>query len=213
MTGVQTCALSIYQTWAFNLEKKNEGIRTASKVQYVYEGYNFKKLCYSWNGKMRVLNQILSRDWLRTRIRIMGGAYGASASISPTGMIYFSSYRDPNLKETFETYQGAADYLTKFEADEPGMTRFIIGTIAGMDMPQSNVQRGDQAVNYYFTKRKAEDLQRDRDAVITTKVEDIRGFAGMIREMVNQRNYCVYGNSDKLNASKELFDNMIQVDR
>ncbi len=203
----------VYQTWAFNLEKKNEGIRTASKVQYVYEGYNFKKLGYSWNGKMRVLNQILSRDWLRTRIRIMGGAYGASASISPTGMIYFSSYRDPNLKETFETYQGAADYLTKFEADEPGMTRFIIGTIAGMDMPQSNVQRGDQAVNYYFTKRKAEDLQRDRDAVITTKVEDIRGFAGMIRDMINQRNYCVYGNSDRLNASKELFDSMIQVDR
>ena len=143
----------------------------------------------------------------------MGGAYGASANISPTGMIFFSSYRDPNLKETFETYASTADYLTKFEADEPGMTRYIIGTISGMDMPQSNLQRGDQAVNYFFTKRKAADIQRDRDAVIATKVEDIRGFAGMIKAITDQHNWCVYGNSDKLNASKELFDNLIQVDR
>ncbi len=202
-----------YQNWKFTLNKKNEGIRSASKVQYVYEGYNFKKLGYSWDGKMRVLNQILSRDWLRTRIRIMGGAYGAGASISPTGMIYFSSYRDPNLKETFDTYAGAADYLTKFEANEPVMTRYIIGTIAGMDMPQSNVQRGDQAVYYYFTKRSADDLQRDREAVIATKVNDIRGFAKMIRDMTDQHTYCVYGNADKVNASKELFDSLIEVDR
>ncbi|MCX6277815.1 MAG: insulinase family protein [Bacteroidetes bacterium] len=203
----------VYQTWTFKPEKKNEGILAASKVQYVYEGYNFKKLGFSWNGKMRVLNQILSRDWLRTRIRIIGGAYGAAANISPTGMIFFSSYRDPNLKETFETYSGASDYLAKFEADEPGMTRYIIGTVAGMDMPQSNVQRGDQAMNYYFTKRTAEDLQRDRDAVIATTVDDIRGFAAMIKAMTGQRAWCVYGNSDKLNASKELFDSLIQVDR
>lgn len=201
------------QHWVFNIEKKNEGIRSASKVQYVYEGYDFKKLGYSWNGKMRVLNQILSRDWLRTRIRIMGGAYGAGASISPTGIIYFSSYRDPNLKETFDTYEGAADYLAKFEADEPVMTRYIIGTIAGMDMPQSNVQRGDQAVYYYFTKRSAEDLQRDREAVINTKVEDIRGFAQFIKDMVKQKTWCVYGNSDKLDASRELFNKLIQLDR
>ncbi|MBK7031421.1 MAG: insulinase family protein [Bacteroidales bacterium] len=60
------------QTWSFDFDSKNEGITTASKVQYVYEGYNYKKLGYEWDAKMRVLNVILSRDWLRQQIRVIG---------------------------------------------------------------------------------------------------------------------------------------------
>ncbi len=69
-----------YREWAFDLKKKNEGLLAASKVQYVIEGYDFKKLGYAWNGKMRVLQQILTSDWLQTRIRVVGGAYGGFCS-------------------------------------------------------------------------------------------------------------------------------------
>ena len=202
-----------YQTWAFTFEKKNEGIKTAAKVQYVYEGANYKKLGYTWNGKMRVLNMILSRDWLRQRIRVMGGAYGAGSNISPTGLTFFYSYRDPNLKETFETFDGSVDFLKNFKADETAMTRYILGTVSQMDLPQTNVQKGDLAVNYYFTKRKAEELQQDRDAVISTKASDIIGFAGMINDLLQQKTICVYGNADKIENDKSLFGKMITVER
>ncbi|MCK4700740.1 MAG: hypothetical protein KAT38_10410, partial [Bacteroidales bacterium] len=55
--------------WKFDFTNKNEGLLTVSKVQYVIKGYNFKKLGYEWDGKMRVLNQILSTDWLQNQIR------------------------------------------------------------------------------------------------------------------------------------------------
>ena len=200
------------QTWTFNFEKKNEGILTASKVQYVYEGYNFKNLGYAWDGRMRVLNLILSRDWLRQRIRVMGGAYGANANISPTGLISFSSYRDPNLKETFDVFNSTVDFLNKFDADETAMTRYIIGTISTLDIPQTNSQKGETAVNYYFTKRKSEELQKDRDAVLTTKATDIKGFAKMINDMLQQKAVCVYGNSDKINSLQDLFKNLVKFD-
>jgi len=200
------------QKWSFNFEKKNEGILTASKVQYVYEGYNFKKLGYAWDGKMRVLNLILSRDWLRQRIRVMGGAYGASSSISPSGLMYFSSYRDPNLKETFDVYTSTVEFLDKFDADETTMTRYIIGTISQLDMPQTNVQKGETAMNYYFTKRTAKEIQKDRDDIIATKPADIKGFSKMINDMLQQKAVCVYGNADKINASKDLFGNVLKFD-
>ncbi|MEI6884089.1 MAG: insulinase family protein [Bacteroidota bacterium] len=200
------------QTWTFNFEKKNEGILTASKVQYVYEGYNFKNLGYAWDGKMRVLNLILSRDWLRQRIRVVGGAYGASANISATGLISFSSYRDPNLKETFDVYSATVDFLNKFDADETAMTRYIIGTISTLDIPQTNSQKGESAMNYYFSKRKPEEIQKDRDAILTTKASDIKGFSKMINDMLQQRAVCVYGNADKINASKDLFKDLVKFD-
>ena len=90
--------------WAFDFDKKNEGLKTASKVQYVVKGYNFKKLGYEYDGKLKVLNQILSRDWLQNQVRVIGGAYGGFCGFSNSGNVYFASYRDPNLKETIENY-------------------------------------------------------------------------------------------------------------
>ncbi|MCK4699563.1 MAG: hypothetical protein KAT38_04500, partial [Bacteroidales bacterium] len=103
--------------WKFDFANKNEGLLTASKVQYVIKGYNFKKLGYEWDGKMRVLNQILSRDWLQNQIRVIGGAYGGFCGFSPSGDVFFASYRDPNLKETLDNYDATPRFLHDFEAD------------------------------------------------------------------------------------------------
>ena len=201
------------QQWTFKLDKRNEGIQTASKVQYVIEGYNFKKLGYKWDGKMRVLDQILSTDWLQTRIRVIGGAYGGYSSISPSGLLTFNSYRDPNLRETLENYKGTIDYLGTFEADKKAMTRYIIGTIASLDQPMTNSQKGDLAVSFYFSKRTQDDLQRDRNSVLTTKSEDIRGYAKMIQDVLSQNAFCVYGNAAKIQSENKLFGNLIQVEK
>lgn len=127
--------------WKFDFKKKNEGLKTASKVQYVVKGYDLKKLGYEYNGKMRVLNQVLSTDWLQKQVRVIGGAYGGFAGISSSGNVYFASYRDPNLSETLDNYNNTPEYLDKFDADSKEMTRFIIGTISRMDGPMTASQK------------------------------------------------------------------------
>jgi presequence protease len=199
--------------WSFRLEKKNEGIQTASKVQYVVEGYNYKKLGYAWNGKLRVLSQVLSTDWLQQQIRVIGGAYGGFSSFSPSGMATFNSYRDPNLKETLDNYSGTVDYLRKFDSDNKTMTRYIIGTIASVDRPLTTSQKGDQAVTMYFNKRTRKELQQDREAVLGTSAADIRGFSDLVRDVIAQRALCVYGNSEKISANKDLFGSLVRIDQ
>ena len=61
------------------------------------------------------------------------------------------------------------------------MTRFIIGTIADMDNPLTPSQKGFQAVEYYYENVTPEKLQQGRDAVLSTKVEDIRNMPGHYR--------------------------------
>lgn len=200
-------------TWDFILEKRNEGLQAASNVQYVIKGYNFKKLGYSWNAKMRVLNQLLSTDWLQTRIRVIGGAYGGFSSISPMGNFTFNSYRDPNLMSTLENYGNTAAYLNAFDADPKLMTRYIIGTISEMDSPLTPSQKGDQAVSLFFTQRTAEEMQHDRDAVLSTTPDDIRGFTQLVTDVLKQDALCVYGNADRLTTDQSLFDILVKIDR
>ncbi|MEI7661594.1 MAG: insulinase family protein [Bacteroidota bacterium] len=202
-----------YNSWDFDLVRRNEGLQAASNVQYVVSGYNFKKLGYSWNAKMRVLNQVLSTDWLQTRIRVIGGAYGGFSSISPSGNFTFNSYRDPNLGNTIENYRNTPGYLDTFDADPRLMSRYIIGTISEMDSPLTASQKGDQAVSMFFSRRTAEEMQHDRDEVLSTTAEDIRGFSQLVSDILAQNNLCVYGNSDRLAADQSWFDSLVKVDR
>jgi Zn-dependent M16 (insulinase) family peptidase len=200
------------QTWNLEPVKKNEGLMAPSKVQYVVAGYDYKKLGYTWNGKMRVLSQVLSTDWLQQQIRVIGGAYGGWSSISPGGQMTFNSYRDPNLRETIDNYAGTVVYLEKFSAGETDMTRYIIGTIAGIDQPLTPSGEGDRAFGYYFTRRTAAEIQADRDAVLSTTADDIRKFAPMVKEVLGQKAWCVYGNAEKLKKDKDLFNSLVGLD-
>ncbi|MCX6281742.1 MAG: insulinase family protein [Bacteroidetes bacterium] len=201
------------KTWALDPQPKNEGFLTPSKVQYVVAGFDYKQLGYKWDGKMRVLSQILSTDYLQTRIRVMGGAYGGWSTISPIGNITFNSYRDPNLKQTLDNFKGIPEYLKSFEADDKEMTRYILGTVSSIDRPLTASQKGDQAFSYYFNKRTEKAIQDDRTAVIGTKAADIKAFAKMIQDVLDKNEFCVYGNSDKINADKVLFKNLVNIQK
>ncbi|MDP4115489.1 MAG: insulinase family protein [Bacteroidota bacterium] len=192
--------------WNFDLVKKNEGFLTTSKVQYVIKGFNIKRLGYKWNGKINVLSQILSTDWLQTRLRVLGGAYGGFSNFYQNGDVFFNSYRDPNLKETLVNYDAIPDYLDKLEINDVDMTRYIIGTISNLDAPMTSVQKGNKAIRYYMEKTKPEDIQKDRNDILATSLSDIKSMKQMMKDVVDQNNICVYGNEQKILSQKELFN-------
>lgn len=204
---------AVPQVWDFKMQNLNEGILAASNVQYIVKGSDFKKLGYQWNGKMRVLNQILSTDWLQTRIRVIGGAYGGFSSISPNGTLTFSSYRDPNLRGTIDNFNETAGYLSTFAADDQSMARYIIGTIADLDAPLTPSQKGEHATTLFLSQRTHEELQLERDAVLSTTQEDIRNFQHLVTSSMAQNVICAYGNADQLTADQSLFQNLIRIEQ
>ncbi|HNY02900.1 MAG TPA: insulinase family protein [Bacteroidales bacterium] len=197
--------------WRFPAGPRREGLLAASNVQYVIKGYNYRRLGYDWDARMRVLNQVLSTDWLQTQIRVVGGAYGGFSHITPGGELTLNSYRDPNLGATLENFDATPRYLENFTADETTMTRYIIGTIAEMDTPRTPSQRGEQAFALRFAERTAEEVQRDRDAVLSTTPADLRGFAPLVREVLEKGAVCVYGSAERLKSEAEHFDSLVAV--
>ena len=111
-------------------QAKNEAFITAGMVQYDAVAGNFAAKGYSFTGALSVLKVILGYDYLWLNVRVKGGAYGCMCGFASTGNAYFTSYRDPNLKETFDVYEGAAEYLENFDANERDMTKYIIGAIS-----------------------------------------------------------------------------------
>ena len=121
------------------------------------------------------------------------------------GDSYLVSYRDPNLKKTLEVFDGAADYLRTFQADEEEMTKYIIGTISEMDVPLTPSGKGSASLNAYMCRVSQEQLQQERDQVLSASAEDIRALADYIQTIVSQENICVVGSENAIDGETELF--------
>ena len=125
----------------------------------------------------------------------------------------FLSYRDPNLDSTIKNFDNTPEYLSAFSADQQSMTRYIIGTISEMDSPLTPSQKGDQAVSMFLSQRTIEEVQYDRNAVLSTTPQDIRGFSQLTADVLNQNTLCVYGNSDRLTTDQSMFNAIVKIDQ
>ncbi|ABR47877.1 Peptidase M16C associated domain protein [Alkaliphilus metalliredigens QYMF] len=195
----------------FDLEVKKEALLTSSKVQYVAKSYNFKDLGYEYSGHLQVLKTIISLDYLWNRVRIAGGAYGAMAGFMRNGNMYFVSYRDPNLRDTLKVYDEISEFLKDYQTDQREMTKYIIGTISNMDAPLSEAMKADKATHYYISGITKDDLQKERNEVLSTTLEDINILRNLVEETMKQDNYCILGNEEKLKKNADQFDELINV--
>jgi Zn-dependent M16 (insulinase) family peptidase len=198
-------------SYKFDLKAKNEGLMTSSKIQYVAKAYNYIDLGYSYSGSLQVLKSIANYEYLWNQVRVQGGAYGSFASFQRNGNMFFTSYRDPNLKHTLEVYDKAGEFFNNFNADDRQMVKYIIGTISDLDFPLSPSMKGERAVENYIRHVSYEDLQKERQEILNTGVEDIKGFSKLISSSMNKDNICVLGNEQKIKKNKDLFKNLVNL--
>ena len=189
----------------FSLEVKNEGLTDASTVQYVARAWNYRSKGYEYSGSLNVLRTILSYSYLWGQVRVLGGAYGCMCSFLRSGDAYFVSYRDPNLEKTDQIFEGAADFVSNYDADDRDMLKSIIGAISSIDMPLSPEMKGSRSFNLYLTGYTISDLQRERDEILSTKVSDIRALAPIVACIDDKKVICVVGNEGVINENASMF--------
>ena len=195
-----------YDRSALKPLRRNEGFKTGMQVQYVARTGNFLRAGYEYSGAMMVLKTILSYEYLWVNVRVKGGAYGCFCSFSGVdGDCFFSSYRDPNLKETNSIYEAAADFIAGFEADEREITKYIIGTISSLDTPLTPQTKGRRSLSMYMAGLTEADLQKERDQILNVTLEDIRALHKAVKAVIDAGNICVIGSEEKINQNKELF--------
>lgn len=184
----------------------NEGFKTAMQVQYVAMAGNYFKAGFEYTGALKVLKTLLSFDYLWQNIRVMGGAYGCMCGFSGVdGDVYFTSYRDPNLKKTLQVYRNIPEYIKKFSADEREITKSILGTISSLDMPLTPQLKGSRSLSMLLSGVTYEDLKKEREAIINLTQEDIRSLSDLVQSVIDEGNICVIGNEGRIDQDKDLF--------
>ena len=105
---------------------------------------------------------------------------------------YFVSYRDHNLKETNEIYEGIYEYLKNFDEDERDMTKYVIGAISNLDTPRTPRTKGNHVLCSIYYWNPGRFAKTKRNEILGVTKEDIRGLADIVKTILDGRKYLCY---------------------
>ncbi|CAG2114422.1 unnamed protein product, partial [Medioppia subpectinata] len=63
-------------------------------------------------AKLKIASKLVSTKYLHREIREKGGAYGGGSKLTSGGVYTYYSYRDPNIDQTIDAFNGSAEWLT-----------------------------------------------------------------------------------------------------
>ena len=86
------------------------------------------------------------------------------------------------------------------------MTKYIIGTISGIDQPLTPSAKGDRSLNLYMNHVTMDMIRKERAEILDAGQEDIRALADVAEAVLGANQICVIGNEAKVEAAEEVFD-------
>ena len=203
------------EEWEESVFAAGEGERkawiTPSQVNYVARVGSFRDEALPYTGALKVMKNALTFDFLWKNIREKGNAYGVMSGFGRSGESYVVSYRDPHVGRSYEVYKKIADYLRNFEATELEMTKFIIGAISEMDTPKPAYTKFLLGLSCTLSHLTNEDLQREREEVLSANSETIRELSAYIEKIFSEEILCTIGNGQKIEENKSYFDTIEEV--
>ncbi len=187
-------------------EKVNEGIIIASNVCYTGVGGNIRAMGENMPEVISVCRKYLRTNYLWENIRVKGGAYGAILSCDRGGDMFFVSYRDPNVENTYKIYDGVSDCIANLTMDSKAINDVIIGTISDLDMPLQVYARGRRTLYNKYCDYSYEDSCEIREKILNVTQKDINDCAEAFDTLIKNGAKCAMAPKSKLEEAKDRFD-------
>jgi Zn-dependent M16 (insulinase) family peptidase len=145
-------------------------------------------------------------------VRVQGGAYGGFCRFDPhTGIFFYASYRDPNVRATWDVYDRTGGFLRSATLGEKELTRSIIGAIGSMDTYRLPDARGFVSLRRHLTGDTEEWRQGWRDQVLATTEAEFRAFANVLDAMRESGRQVVLGSAEAISAANVQQPGLLEV--
>jgi Zn-dependent M16 (insulinase) family peptidase len=189
-----------------------EGLTIPAQVNYVGKGANLYDLGFKPHGSINVIRKYLGTTYIWEKIRVQGGAYGGFISFDLfSGSFNYISYRDPNLIQTLQNYDGTANFLRKIDLSGSELVKSIIGTIGDMDGFQLPDSKGFTSMARYLTGYDDEIRQQIRDQILSTTAQDFKTLADVLDKVSEKGVVAILGSVDAISEANQDQDDFLTV--
>ena len=169
-----------------------------SNVNYNAAVKSLEDYSLKYCGKFLVLSHILNLTYLWENVRVKGGAYGTGFSVKPNNTMIFSSYRDPNVKTTFETFSKVGDFLKMFSPSKEEFESFIVGAVGSFDTTPSLLSLLNIAENYILRGENMTNRRKLKKEILKTKLKDIKTLGYIFDNFNSEFKFFTYGSKEQI---------------
>ena len=171
-------------------------------------GVNYDVLVWPMERRLerKVLARVMSYEYLWHNIREMGGAYGTGMVTQNDGTEYLYTYRDPHLKESYETFAKGPAELAGRDYTEKDMNEFIVGAAAKLDTPRKPREEAASTDCKYFCGITDEMTAAERKSLGSVDAAALKAEAADLSARMEKGVRVVFGSKEAVEAAKELFD-------
>ena len=153
----------------------------------------------------KVLARVMSYEYLWHNIREVGGAYG-TGMLSSDGVEYLYTYRDPHLRESYDTFAAGPAALAARDYTAQDLDAFIVGTVAKLDTPRKPRAAARELDRRYFCGIPDEMLAADRKALCAVDAALLKEQAAALSAVMAGGVRVAFGSKDAVEAATDLFD-------
>lgn len=189
----------------------NEGFVLSGDVSCNVMAADYFKAGFDFSGKLQVLNKIVSSQYLWNKVRGENGAYGADLSIRRNGTLFFSSFRDPRIENTYKIYEKTFDFLNEADFTQRDIKNYIIGTINILDRPVKDNMLSEISLFRHFSGIGFDVLKKEREEILSFEKENIKELSEIFREILKDSFFCSIGRKDDIYSSEKYFENIRKI--
>ena len=162
----------------FNLRKSGVALRetwvTATPVSYVARTYPVAAFPHEDSPALTALAALLESKFVHREVRETGGAYGGNVSYdSEEGMFTFLSYRDPNLRQTWDVYERAVQWAVEGRFNAEDVEEALLKVFSRLDKPLSPAGRASQDLSRRLKGVTPEMLNAYRRKLLAVRKDDL----------------------------------------
>ncbi len=167
------------------MPRRSYALTVPGEVNYIAEVFDLADIGVRFSPRHQVIHNQLYSQYFWDEIRAKGGAYGAGATATRTGLVGYTSYRDPRVADTYAVYDRLPDWMEENLPDGDAIGAIIVSTVGSTYFaPRSPIDLGNGALSRYLMGVTAADRAAEIADILGTTSEDFKAYAAALRRLM-----------------------------
>ena len=194
-------------TYSFEPVGQAEALVIDSTVQYNGVVADYEALGLDgYSGALDALASVVTDAYLYPMLRDQYGAYSVFAGFLEDSGGYVITYRDPNIRESFDVFDRLPAFLQKLELSQEELDGYILSAYVEYAKRTGELSGAITAAMDALTHDAQDRYLADMRALKAMTPETLRGYAEAYAGMMESGRRFTAGGASAIDAASDLFD-------
>ena len=195
-----------YPAYDLPVPQMKEAVAVDGNIQYNCVAASFSQIGAEPDYAFTVIGQLVADKLLMPVLRDQMGAYTIWCGIDDDTSLYIISYRDPNIKATFDVYDAISQKLAAFELTQTDVDGYILSSYSSLAKPSGELAGAVSEIERILHERPTDFKLQMMRAFKGVTPETVRASASVFALLAEKGPHGTVGPIGALQENADLYD-------